>query len=161
LFAFQVSVRVQLRAGEAIHGALAATVMGAPLRFFEETPSGRLLQRFSRDMDIVDNNLVRARIMLEPICNMQALVSDTNLRGDDQVAGLANVVTSALAIGGSLATLVFASPATALVVPPLAVVYAKTMNRYRPGFRELKRVRGKGRLQFSSPNAACLVCWVG
>jgi len=110
-----LAVGFQVRAGTAVHSGLAQTILNAPTGFFDETPSGRLLQRFSKDMDAIDNSLT---------------------------SGLSSCVTSALSIVGSLATLLLASPVFAPFVPPLAWLYLKIMGIYRPGFRELKRVEG-------------------
>jgi len=66
--------------------------------------------------------------------------TNLSLRSVSQVPGLASVFSSLLAICGSLATLLCASPGIAPFLPPLAFVYARTMNHYRPSFRELKRV---------------------
>jgi len=40
-------------------------VLAAPLAFFEATPGGRLLQRFAKDMDVIDNNLVTVSLLFE------------------------------------------------------------------------------------------------
>jgi len=62
---WESQVYVQLRSGEAIHDTLAASVLAAPLAFFEATPGGRLLQRFAKDMDVIDNNLVTVSLLFE------------------------------------------------------------------------------------------------
>jgi ABC-type multidrug transport system fused ATPase/permease subunit len=52
-----------LHAGAQLHDAAFAAVLKAPLRFFDRTPIGRILNRFSRDVDSVErevaNNLER------------------------------------------------------------------------------------------------------
>lgn len=40
-----------------IHNALLDNVMRLPGRFFDTTPLGRILQRFSKDVDVVDTKL--------------------------------------------------------------------------------------------------------
>jgi len=70
-----------------------------------------LLQRFSTDVETVDNSVA---------------------------SGIGQCVSNLLSIGGSLFTLVSASPAFAPFVLPLSVIYLKVMGAYRPGFRELK-----------------------
>ena len=47
----------QFRAAEAsrtIHHSLLEKTMHAPMSFFETTPTGRILNRFSSDLDIID-----------------------------------------------------------------------------------------------------------
>lgn len=40
-----------LRAASALHDKLFKTLLLSPMRFFDTTPLGRLLTRFSKDMD--------------------------------------------------------------------------------------------------------------
>ena len=64
LFVALVALRAALsalgswRASSRIHDAMLARLLGAPLAFFERTPSGRLLNRFSSDLASVDDELM-------------------------------------------------------------------------------------------------------
>lgn len=49
--------RVATNSATAIHNVVFAKVLKAPLSFFESNPLGRILNRFSRDLDIVDGRL--------------------------------------------------------------------------------------------------------
>lgn len=40
-----------------LHNAIFARIAAAPMRFFHVNPSGRILNRFSKDMGIVDDYL--------------------------------------------------------------------------------------------------------
>lgn len=44
-----------LRAARAMHDQMLATLMRSPMRFFDVTPVGRILNRFSHDVDECDN----------------------------------------------------------------------------------------------------------
>lgn len=46
-----------LRAGIIMHFKLLAGVLRAPLTFFDTTPLGRVLARFSKDIEELDNSL--------------------------------------------------------------------------------------------------------
>lgn len=46
-----------LRVSGLMHGGMLEQVMGSPVSFFDETPRGRILTRFSVDMDAVDTRL--------------------------------------------------------------------------------------------------------
>lgn len=46
-----------LRAAKLIHCDLLQGVLRAPQGFFESTPTGRLLNRFSKDVDTIDNHI--------------------------------------------------------------------------------------------------------
>lgn len=45
------------KAAVKIHNGMLDSVMGAQVRFFDTTPSGRLINRFSRDVETIDNSL--------------------------------------------------------------------------------------------------------
>ncbi|KAK8770954.1 hypothetical protein V5799_025802 [Amblyomma americanum] len=49
--------RVALSASTRLHGLMLSGVMRAPLSFFEATPSGRILNRFGKDVDQLDVQL--------------------------------------------------------------------------------------------------------
>lgn len=45
------------RAAKMLHALMLDNVLKAPLQFFEVTPIGRILSRFSKDVDTVDTSL--------------------------------------------------------------------------------------------------------
>lgn len=45
------------RAARILHELLLDNVLKAPLQFFDVTPLGRILSRFSKDVDVVDTSL--------------------------------------------------------------------------------------------------------
>lgn len=53
-------VYVSLRGGRSIHDQMAQRLMKAPMSFFERTPVGRILNRFSNDINKVDEALPRS-----------------------------------------------------------------------------------------------------
>ncbi|KAJ2109796.1 Transporter of the ATP-binding cassette (ABC) [Coemansia sp. RSA 922] len=46
-----------LKASKVIHERLLHTILRAPVRFFDTTPAGRLINRFSKDMETIDQSL--------------------------------------------------------------------------------------------------------
>ncbi|KAJ2787455.1 Transporter of the ATP-binding cassette (ABC) [Coemansia interrupta] len=46
-----------LKASKVLHESLLHTVLRAPVRFFDTTPVGRLINRFSKDMETIDHSL--------------------------------------------------------------------------------------------------------
>lgn len=58
-------LRIAMRSAENLHNSMFKSLIRAPMRFFDTHPSGRILNRFSRDMGAVDDLL--PRIMLESI----------------------------------------------------------------------------------------------
>jgi ABC-type multidrug transport system fused ATPase/permease subunit len=49
-----------VRACRSIYSGLYKGVFGSPVVFFDTTPTGRILNRFTADMDIIDNQLTRS-----------------------------------------------------------------------------------------------------
>ena len=49
--------RFMRRGGRVLHRSLLESVVAAPLQFFDTTPHGRIVNRFSRDVDQYDNEL--------------------------------------------------------------------------------------------------------
>lgn len=46
-----------IRGSKKLHESMAKSVIRSPMTFFETTPVGRIINRFSSDMDAVDSNL--------------------------------------------------------------------------------------------------------
>ena len=46
-----------LRAAHVLHNEIVHAVLRLPMAFFDTTPIGRLLNRFSKDIDTLDNTL--------------------------------------------------------------------------------------------------------
>ncbi|XP_053092755.1 ATP-binding cassette sub-family C member 5 [Pangasianodon hypophthalmus] len=66
-----VFVKCTLRAASALHDKLFKTLLLSPMRFFDTTPLGRILTRFSKDIDEVD---VRLAVQVELLLQNMTLV---------------------------------------------------------------------------------------
>lgn len=102
-----------LRAASALHRRLLGRVLMAPVTFFDSTPSGRVLNRFSSDVACADDSL--------PFI-LNILLANT--------AGLL----------GLLAVLGSGLPWLLLLLPPLSVIYYRVQRYYRASSRELRRL---------------------
>lgn len=49
-----------MRASKSLHDTMFASMLGAAMRFFDTNSSGRILNRFSRDMGVIDEMLPKA-----------------------------------------------------------------------------------------------------
>lgn len=51
-----------MRSSKKLHNKMFASLLNAPMRFFDTNPSGRILNRFSKDMGAIDELLPKAMI---------------------------------------------------------------------------------------------------
>lgn len=102
-----------LIAGKDLHDEAFSRVVAAPVRFFDKNPVGRILNRFSRDVDVVENEMAYS---LENA-----------------------VVQCALALVG-IAVIAMALPLTLLSLIPIAAVIYYIQGLYRSSAREVKRL---------------------
>eukprot|EP00048_Salpingoeca_helianthica_P002826 m.61122 g.61122 ORF g.61122 m.61122 type:complete len:1476 (-) comp12327_c0_seq4:235-4662(-) len=109
---------VTLRASSRLHEALYMKVLRAPMSFFDATPTGRIINRFSKDMDDADVGLPTT---LEQFLQNQALIL--------------------VSIG--LVAVVF--PWFLIAIVPVFFIYQFIVNFTRPAQRDLKRLDGISR----------------
>lgn len=102
-----------MAAGRDMHNSMLRSVLRAPLRFFDSTPIGRVLQRFSRDVEAVDIQL--------------------QWSFETTVRCLVNISTALFLIVGIL-------PITLLVLAPVLWLYYIVQRDYRIPAREAKRL---------------------
>jgi len=102
-----------LTASRRLHDSLLGVVMRLPMSFFESQPAGRLLNRFTRDLDKVD----------------MELAGDFDSLGNFPMQLVANMVMVALV-----------SPPVAMIFILLSTVYVRTLKVYVATSREVKRI---------------------
>ncbi|KAI8849966.1 P-loop containing nucleoside triphosphate hydrolase protein [Chytridium lagenaria] len=101
-----------------IHDKLLKTILGAPLRFFEVTPIGRILNRFSKDVSAVDNDVMRS------------------------ISWFTERNFAALSI---LIVIAYGAPAFLVAIPPIVFFFRQVAVRYLKTSRELKRLESVSR----------------
>jgi ATP-binding cassette, subfamily C (CFTR/MRP), member 1 len=102
-----------VRAAVNLHTQLLAKVMMLPMSFFDTNPSGRVINRFSRDTEMVDAVLPLSLIQLG--------------------ACVSNYL-------GIIVFICFAVPWFTVAIPPLSLAYVLLQRYYIPGARELQRL---------------------
>jgi ATP-binding cassette, subfamily C (CFTR/MRP), member 1 len=96
-----------------LHEALTTSVMSAPLQFFDTIPSGRVISRFSSDMDTIDNAIP---------------------------SSLSSSYDAFLGVFTGLAVVVIKSPTFLFLIFPLAYQYLYIQRLYRKASVDLKRL---------------------
>jgi len=101
-----------------LHRILVAGIIRAPAVFFETTPTGRILNRFTKDMENIDMMLPRTI----PICFFLFF-----------------------RLLGTVITIIIVLPWFIIPVIPLAYVYFRIQKYYRPVARDLQRLESISR----------------
>jgi ATP-binding cassette, subfamily C (CFTR/MRP), member 1 len=106
-------VHFGVKASTNLHRNLTDSILRAPTSFFDTTPIGRILSRFSKDMYAIDVELTDH---------------------------LDFFLFSSLNIFLSIAVIFFVTPWFGVIVPPLIFIYLKVLNYFREVSRETKRL---------------------
>lgn len=102
-----------LSSARRFHDSLFLNILRYPLQWFETTPTGRLLNLFSRDISVIDEVLPRV------------------------IQGLAR---SSVVVLGVICVVAYSVPVFLLAVVPLGMAYRGVMRYYLASSRELKRI---------------------
>ena len=109
----------RLAASKVVHGVLLQNVLRAPMAFFDSTPVGRVLNRFSADLSKIDSSLGPS---------------------------LSQLLSTAMNVGGALiAMVVSTSGIFAALLVPVMVAYYYIQGFYRRTSTELKRLESVSR----------------
>ncbi|MGZ3807944.1 MAG: ATP-binding cassette domain-containing protein, partial [Bacteriovorax sp.] len=101
-----------IKAGKSMHDKMLQSVLKAPVRFFDSTPVGRIIQRFSRDVESVDIYLQWSFV---------------------------SVVNCLLQVVVSVCLILALVPLMVLVIAPVLYAYYVLQKNYRSPAREAKR----------------------
>jgi ATP-binding cassette subfamily C (CFTR/MRP) protein 1 len=102
-----------VRAAKNLHNKLLSQVLKMPMSFFDTTPSGRIINRFSRDTETIDSVL--------PGIVVQFL------------GCISNIITT-------LAIICAATVWFTIALPPVFLIYVSVQRFYIPACRELQRI---------------------
>ncbi|KAH7334355.1 hypothetical protein B0J17DRAFT_770708 [Rhizoctonia solani] len=107
-----------LRASRQLYERMLRSVMRSPSRFFDKTPSGRILNRFSKDIDTIDGGL-----------------QDFMIR----------VISQAIALSVAVSTIIYAVPF--FIVPAFVIAYIHLWfaRGYINASRDLRRIEANTR----------------
>ncbi|XP_041372528.1 multidrug resistance-associated protein 1-like [Gigantopelta aegis] len=112
LFAVLTAIQT-VRAAGRLHQAMLTNIMRSPMMFFDTTPIGRILNRFSRDVETIDNNMpFVVRMWINTIFS---------------------VISTFIVIS-------YSTPIFLVVIIPLGLFYWLIQHFYIPTSRQLKRI---------------------
>uniref|UniRef100_A0A158PCJ1 ABC transporter domain-containing protein n=1 Tax=Angiostrongylus cantonensis TaxID=6313 RepID=A0A158PCJ1_ANGCA len=107
-----IFVKVSLNAASRLHNGMFSSVIRGTVGFFDSTPTGRILNRFSKDMDEIDVKLpFTAEVFLQ------------------------NMITCT----GYLLVIIWVFPAFLVACVPLMAIFLLFVTCFRAGIRSLKR----------------------
>jgi ATP-binding cassette subfamily C (CFTR/MRP) protein 1 len=107
-----------IRSARVLHAEMLETIMRSPMSFFDTTPLGRILNRFSKDQHTVDEVLPRT------------------------FNGYFRVLFSVIS---TVCIIAFSTPLFMVLVVPLGVIYIYVQRYYLATSRELKRLDSVGK----------------
>ncbi|XP_032125530.1 multidrug resistance-associated protein 1 isoform X3 [Sapajus apella] len=119
VFGYSMAVSIGgIFASRRLHLNLLDNVLRSPMSFFERTPSGNLVNRFSKELDTVDS-------MIPQVIKMF-------------MGSLFNVI-------GACIIILLATPIAAVIIPPLGLIYFFVQRFYVATSRQLKRLESVSR----------------
>ncbi|KAK3576574.1 hypothetical protein CHS0354_011251 [Potamilus streckersoni] len=102
-----------VRASSLLHEKMLTRILRCPMSFFDTTPSGRILNRFSRDIEFIDNTLTE--------------ISQSWLKAFFMLIS-------------TLAVISYSTPIFLVTVVPLGILYYLIQRFYIPTSRQLMRI---------------------
>ncbi|KAL3103423.1 hypothetical protein niasHS_002609 [Heterodera schachtii] len=105
-------------ASYSLHEKMLRSILRSPIAFFDITPLGRILNRFSKDVDNLDSAIPRS---------------------------LSSFVQTVFASLQTLFTIIYATPQFAVVLLPLTCIYGLVLRFYVSTSRQLKRLESVSR----------------
>ncbi|XP_039927054.1 ATP-binding cassette sub-family C member 2 [Hirundo rustica] len=113
LFATLLSARGTVRASRVMHQQLLSNILRAPMSFFDTTPTGRIINRFARDIFTIDETIPMS---------------------------LRTWISCFMGIISTLIVICLATPFFAVVVIPLSIFYSFVLRFYISTSRQLRRL---------------------
>ncbi|XP_048238817.1 multidrug resistance-associated protein 1-like [Haliotis rufescens] len=117
IYAFLASTRM-VRAARTLHHDMLTRTIRSPMSFFDTTPIGRIVNRFARDVETIDNKMPRIMFMY---------------------------VTTIFSVFSTLLVISINTPLFLAVVIPLVTFYFMVQRFFVPSSRQLKRLQATSR----------------
>ena len=130
---------IGLNAARKLHHKMLWRLLKAPVSFFDQTPVGRIVNRFTSDFNTIDRQIA------------------------DNFVGVARAL---LDLVSSFAVIIAVLPIFILWIAPMLLLYWNVQSRYRKTARELKRLSSNARSPIfqhfnETINGLTTVRWLG
>ncbi|ESO91182.1 hypothetical protein LOTGIDRAFT_153611 [Lottia gigantea] len=113
-----LSTTKMVKAAKTMHFNMLDKIIRAPMIFFETTPIGRIINRFSRDVETIDNNLPQIFSMW---------------------------IVTIYSVASTFVVISVATPLFLMVIVPLILMYSFIQRYFVPTSRQLKRLESVSR----------------
>lgn len=110
-----------MKASRTLHDRMFAKILAAPMRFFDTNPSGRILNRFSKDMGAIDELLPKA---------------------------IMDAVQVLLVMVGVLVVIAIMNPILLIALLGAIILFAVVLKLYLRPTQDLKRLEGISKFRF-------------
>ncbi|XP_059158170.1 multidrug resistance-associated protein 1-like isoform X2 [Physella acuta] len=114
IYTFSSSLLVKtVVASNVLHNSMMHNIMRSPMSFFDTTPTGRIVNRFSKDVDVLDNML--PNVLRQSVHSMGRMLI-------------------------SLIQISYSTPIVLCVIVPVVVLYVLMQRVYIPASRQIRRI---------------------
>lgn len=117
-----------LRGSSNLHGSMLNNILRAPIQFFDQNPVGRILNRFTQDLETLDNMVLSA----------------------------SDLISNVLNIFFTLTLISIVNPLFLLVVIPIGLAFYIIQEYYRTTSREIRRLESISKSPVMSHFNSCL-----
>ncbi|XP_064629119.1 multidrug resistance-associated protein 1-like isoform X2 [Lineus longissimus] len=105
-----------VRASFSLHSSMLDNILKAPMAFFDTTPVGRIVNRFSRDMDTIDTEIPNT---------------------------FSSLIDCMLCVVSTIVVISYSTPIFLAMLLPLSILYYLIQRFYLPSSRQLNRLYSK------------------
>lgn len=140
--------KMTMKAARRLHNKMFFGLLRAPMRFFDVNPSGRILNRFSRDMGAIDELL--PRVLLETVQVSDPKHSSVDVQPNSKHLSIVVIAQVTMVMVGILAMISLANYYMVIVIVVLAFAFAKLRDIYIVTAKNLKHLEGIGKKIYAS-----------
>ncbi|TMS36963.1 hypothetical protein L596_004005 [Steinernema carpocapsae] len=153
-----------LRASRTLHEGILKNILRSPMSFFDVTPLGRILNRFGKDIDVMDTRIPQVVVTLvgaivaipvivtpfilvifAPIGLFYYFLLDVDVLDTSLPRSLTSFIRTALSSVEIIMVIIWTTPTFAAAIVPLLIIYTAVLRFYVSTSRQLKRLESTTR----------------